>query len=219
ANSNHLEGGTWEVPGTIGSTTPNTGAFTTLGGTTITASTQFSGPGTGLTGTAAGLSIGGNAATATLAANSNHLEGGTWEVPGTIGSTTPNTGAFTTLGGTTITASTQFSGPGTGLTGTAAGLSIGGNAATATLAANSNHLEGGTWEVPGTIGSTTPDPGALTTLGGTPITASTQFSGPGTGLTGTAAGLSIGGHAATATLAANSNHLEGGTWEVPGTIG
>lgn len=41
--------------------------FLTINGTTITASTQFSGPGTGLTGTAAGLSIGGNATTATTA--------------------------------------------------------------------------------------------------------------------------------------------------------
>ena len=38
--------------------------------TTITASTQFSGPGTGLTGTASSLSIGGNAATATNVAGS-----------------------------------------------------------------------------------------------------------------------------------------------------
>ena len=82
---------------------------------------------------------------------------------GTVGATTPATGAFTTLSasstvsgagfssylasppaiggtaaaavtGTTITANTQFSGPGTGLTGTASGLSIGGNAATATSA-------------------------------------------------------------------------------------
>ena len=36
-----------------------------LTGGTITATTEFSGPGTGLTGTASGLSIGGNAATAT----------------------------------------------------------------------------------------------------------------------------------------------------------
>ena len=49
----------WAVPGAIGSTTPNTGAFTTL------SATSFSGAGTGLTGTAASLSIGGNAATAT----------------------------------------------------------------------------------------------------------------------------------------------------------
>lgn len=34
ADSNLLEGKTWEVPGTIGSTTPNSGAFTTLSATT-----------------------------------------------------------------------------------------------------------------------------------------------------------------------------------------
>jgi hypothetical protein len=45
------------------------GSITTgaISGTTITASTQFTGPGTGLTGTATSLNIGGNAATATLA--------------------------------------------------------------------------------------------------------------------------------------------------------
>ena len=45
--------------------TPISGS--TVGGSTITASVQFSGPGTGLTGTATSLNIGGNAATATLA--------------------------------------------------------------------------------------------------------------------------------------------------------
>lgn len=61
----------------IGATTANT-----VRGTTITATTQFSGPGTGLTGTAGSLSIGGNAATATNAANatlatrSTNLAGG-----------------------------------------------------------------------------------------------------------------------------------------------
>lgn len=41
-NSSLLEGGTWQVPGTIGSTTPNTGAFTTftLGGGTTQTTTQ-----------------------------------------------------------------------------------------------------------------------------------------------------------------------------------
>jgi ribosomal protein L28 len=54
--------------GSAGNFTVNgTLTATTIGGTTITASTQFSGPGTGLTGTASGLSIGGNAATATSA--------------------------------------------------------------------------------------------------------------------------------------------------------
>lgn len=42
-------------------------------GGTITAATQFSGPGTGLTGTAASLSIGGNAATATTASSAATL--------------------------------------------------------------------------------------------------------------------------------------------------
>lgn len=45
-------------------------------GTTITANTQFTGPGTGLTGTAAALSIGGNAATATSAVTATNVAGG-----------------------------------------------------------------------------------------------------------------------------------------------
>jgi hypothetical protein len=47
---------------TIGATTP-----AAITGTTITATSQFTGAGTGLTGTASSLSIGGNAATATVA--------------------------------------------------------------------------------------------------------------------------------------------------------
>lgn len=52
-----------------------------------------------------------------------------------------------------------------------------------------------------TGGSITGTPISGSTVGGSTITASTQFSGPGTGLTGTASGLSIGGNAATATSA------------------
>ena len=44
--------------------------------TTITAITQFTGPGTGLTGTASGLNIGGNATTATTATTANALNSG-----------------------------------------------------------------------------------------------------------------------------------------------
>lgn len=54
--------------GTITTGAINCTSLTSSGavsGTTITASTQFTGPGTGLTGTAGSLSIGGNAATAT----------------------------------------------------------------------------------------------------------------------------------------------------------
>lgn len=43
------------------------GSASTVRGTTVTATTQFVGPGTGLTGTASALSIGGNAATSTTA--------------------------------------------------------------------------------------------------------------------------------------------------------
>ena len=80
ANSVAITGG--NIDGTIiGNSTAAAGTFTTLGGTTITASSQFSGPGTGLTGTAASLSIGGNAATATSATNAtnatNVVSGGT----------------------------------------------------------------------------------------------------------------------------------------------
>ena len=52
-----------------------------------------------------------------------------------------------------------------------------------------------------TGGSITGTPISGSTVGGTTITASTQFSGPGTGLTGTATSLNIGGNAATATYA------------------
>lgn len=69
-----------------------------MSGTTITASTQFSGPGTGLTGTAASLSIGGNAAnvTGTVAV----ANGGT-------GATTAAT-ARTNLGLATVASSGSF---------------------------------------------------------------------------------------------------------------
>lgn len=118
-----LQGSTWAIPAPIGSTTP-----AAVTGTTVAATSQFSGPGTGLTGTAGSLNIGGNAATAT---NANQLLSKTWAIPAALGSTTP-----AAVTGTVVTATSQFTGPGTGLTGTAAALSIGGNAATATTATN-----------------------------------------------------------------------------------
>jgi hypothetical protein len=70
ASSVTITGGTLNGT-TIGGTTA--GAVT---GTTITANTQFTGAGTGLTGTATSLSIGGNAATATSATTATNLAGG-----------------------------------------------------------------------------------------------------------------------------------------------
>lgn len=43
ADNFHLQGGTWQVPGTIGSTTPNTGAFTTVSATGQVTSTLATG--------------------------------------------------------------------------------------------------------------------------------------------------------------------------------
>lgn len=82
--------------------------------------------GTSLTITSGATSVAALSASGTVsgAGFSNYLAS-----PPAIGGTAQNT-----INGTTITATTQFSGPGTGLTGTAAGLSIGGNAATATSA-------------------------------------------------------------------------------------
>jgi hypothetical protein len=72
-----------------------------------------------------------------------------------------------------------------------------------------------------TGGSITGTPISGSTVGGTTITASTQFSGPGTGLTGTASGLSIGGSAASATTAGSVTNSvtfnNSGTGAVSGT--
>jgi hypothetical protein len=91
--------------GTVGATTANTGAFTTLSASSTVSGTGFS------TYLASPPAIGGTAAAA--------------------------------ITGTTVTASTQFSGPGTGLTGTASSLSIGGNAATATSTTTATNVAGG----------------------------------------------------------------------------
>ena len=142
----------------IGNITPSTGAFTTLSattsisggtvsGTTVSASNQFTGPGTGLTGTATALSIGGNAATSNSSTTSSNLTGG---ATGTlVYQSSANTTAFLTVGsgvlqsGTTPFWTTSPTISGTNISGTASGLNIGGNAATATLATSSTNLAGG----------------------------------------------------------------------------
>jgi hypothetical protein len=98
----------------------------------------------------------------------------------TIGGTTP-----AAVTGTTVTANTQFSGPGTGLTGTASALSIGGNAATSTSATTATNLAGGaTGSLPyqSGAGATTflaagTNGHVLTLAGGVPTWAAEQFQG------------------------------------------
>ena len=97
-------------------------------GTTVTANSQFSGPGTGLTGTASGLSIGGSAASATTAGSvTNSLTvnsggaGGT--SPQSFNGSSAVTISYNTVGAPSTT--------GTGASGTWA-IGISGNAATVT---------------------------------------------------------------------------------------
>jgi hypothetical protein len=103
---------------------------TTNGYLTSTDWNTFNGKGSGSvtsvsgTGTVNGLTL-----TGTVTTTGSLTLGGTLDLssPPAIGGTTA-----AAITGTTITANTQFSGAGTGLTGTATSLSIGGNAATVT---------------------------------------------------------------------------------------
>ena len=129
------------------------GAFVTNGGALGTPS---SGVATNLTGTASGLSIGGNAATATsatsattatnatnIAITDNTSSASTYypvlslNTSGNNAATTSST-KLSFVPSTGVLTATSFTGAGTGLTGTASSLSIGGTATTATTANATN---------------------------------------------------------------------------------
>ena len=133
----------------------------------------FNGAGTGLTGTASALSVG-------SAVSATNVAGGT-------------AGAIPYQSGV---GATGFISPGTAtyiLTSNGAGVAPTFQSAGSVYNPTAVAITGGT--INGTaIGGTT-----AAAVTGTTVTANTQFTGPGTGLTGTAAGLSIGGNAATAT--------------------
>lgn len=140
---------------------------------------------------------------------------------GAIDGTTLGATTASTVRGTTITATTQFNGPATGLTGTASGLSIGGNAATATTAGSAttattatNLAGGGVNYLPyqsasGTTGFIAPSSGVLQYNGSgltyttAPTLTGTNFSGiPNSALTNSSITLgttsvSLGGTATT----------------------
>jgi hypothetical protein len=179
ANSVAITGGTIDGT-TIGGTTA--GAVT---GTTITANTQFTGSGAGLTGTASSLSIGGNAATATTAGSAttattatNLAGGATGSVPyqASAGSTSmlaagANGQVLTLAAGipswATPTVGTVTSVSGTG---TVSGISLSG-----TVTSSGDLTLGGTLDLsaPPAIGGTTAN-----TVRGTTVTATTKFVGP-----------------------------------------
>lgn len=164
---------TWTTPGTIGSATPNTGAFTTL---SVTG--QFS---SSLSTGTAPFSVVSTTKVTNL--NVDLLDGGDWAAPIAIGTTTPAAGSFTTLSATTSVAVGTpkiFSGTGSpegvvtatigsaylrtdGSTGTTLYTkeSGAGNTGWGTVSASSTN-----WGVPGTIGSTTPNSGVFTALTG-----------------------------------------------------
>jgi hypothetical protein len=140
----------------LGSVSGATGIFGAVSGTTITASTQFTGPGTGLTGTAASLSIGGNAATATNAVTvTGATQNNITSIPNlaTVGTITSGTwsGSFGAVSGANLTnlnASNLASGTvaAARLSGTY-NIAISGNAATAS--------NGGVTSVNGSTGAVT----------------------------------------------------------------
>ncbi len=155
---------TWTTPGTIGSATPNSGAFTTL---SVTG--QFS---SSLSTGTAPFAISSTTKVSNL--NVDLLDGGDWAAPIAIGTTTPAAGTFTTLTATTAlvqgtckylsgTGSPEAvvtapvcsvylrtdGGAGTTIYSKEAGT---GNVGWAAMAPSTIN-----WAVPGTIGSTTPN--------------------------------------------------------------
>ena len=171
ASSVAITGGT--INGvTIGGTTA--GAIT---GTTITATT-FNGAGTGLTGTASSLSIGGNAATATSATTATNLAGGAagslpyQTATGATGMLAAGTDGYVlklASGVPTWAAGASGSVTSVSGTGTVSGISLSG-----TVTSSGSLTLGGSLDLstPPAIGGTTPN-----TITGTTITANTKFVG------------------------------------------
>lgn len=166
---------TWPSPGVIGAGTPSAGTFSTVtatgcvfvGGTSIKVCSGSGTPEGAITAPVGSLFLRSNGSTGTTFYIKETGSGNTgwvpfstsavnWTTPGTIGSTTPNTGAFTTL---SVTG--QFSS--TLATGTAP-LVIASTTKVTNL--NSDLLDGADWAAPAAIGSTTP--AAIT---GTTVTA------------------------------------------------
>jgi hypothetical protein len=182
---------------------PSTGVFT---------STSFSGAGTGLTGTATSLSIGGNAATATSATSAttatNLAGGANGSVPYQTGS-----GATTFLAaGTNGYVMTLASGVPTWAAAASSGITISDDTTT-----NATRYLTFTSATSGSITSENVSSTKLQFNPSTGALTSTSFSGAGTGLTGTAASLSIGGNSANVTgIVAEAN---GGTGTTTGYYG
>jgi hypothetical protein len=165
--------------GTINGTTVGATTAAAVTGTTITATSSFSGPATNLTGTAASLSIGGNAATASTATAATNIAGGAvGSVPYQTASNTTtflaagSNGQVLTLAGGVPSWTTAATGSVTsvGGTGTVSGISLSG-----TVTTSGNLTLGGTLDLsaPPAIGGTTAN-----TIRGSTVTATTKVVSP-----------------------------------------
>jgi hypothetical protein len=94
-----LNGATFAAPGAIGGTTAGSGAFTTISATSQITSTLATGT--------APFSVASTTNVANL--NASSLGGATFASPGSIGSTTAGSGAFTTLSASSTVSGTGFS--------------------------------------------------------------------------------------------------------------
>jgi hypothetical protein len=187
---------------TIGATTPKA-----ITGTTITATT-FSGSGASLTSipnsaltnsaitiNGTSTSLGGSISVGTVTSVTGTApvvsSGGATPAISMPAATGSVNGYLTSTDWTTFNSKGSGSVTSVGGTGTVNGLTL-----TGTVTTSGNLTLGGTLDLssPPAIGGTT-----AAAITGTTITANTQFSGAGTGLTGTATSLSIGGNAATVT--------------------
>ena len=174
-NATTLLANTWAIPGTIGSSTPNTGAFTTLSASSTVSGTGFS------TYLASPPSIGGTAPAAgaftTLSATGNL----TTNVTGSTQCLHVNSaGVVSGLGSDcgASAASTSFSGL-TSATNTSAAMVVGTGASLTVSGSgtiNATTLLAGTWAIPGTIGSGTPNTAAFTTLSASSTVSGAGFS-------------------------------------------
>ena len=175
--------------GSINGTTIGGSTAAAVTGTTITANTQFTGAGTGLTGTATSLSIGGNAATATSATTATNLAGGAaGSVPYQSASSTTallaagSNGQVLTLASGIPSWATPTTGTVTSVsgTGTVSGISLSG-----TVTSTGNLTLGGTLDLsaPPAIGGTTAN-----TITGTTVTATTKIVTPYVDATGSGGG-------------------------------
>jgi hypothetical protein len=207
----------------IGATTPSTGVFTTLTASTLNLG-AFNGPignvtpnvATFTTVTATDLNVSNVAnitvTTAQTALSASTLLGSTWAAPGTIGSSTPSSGAFTTLtsSGTSQFGATQA----TSINNTPIGATTPSTGSFTTLA-----VSGGINNIP--VGATTAATGRFTTLVATSGINSTNIgvTTPGIGgFTAFSSATPIAKVAAFTVGAAETSFTVTGTGSVPVTL-